>query len=208
LINKLIKIKNNLFIIMLAAVSIEASANIITTNPLEVADSEWVSLSASGQSAYTGDSYDSWNNLEFNYFNWDHTSIAYGDLYLLDKEYLGNVDTLGVLTDGFIGMGVSDGVSWKFDSSIIIDSMSTYWFYATDVRNGLLLSGYEHDRYSGGSLYYAPNNSSFIKYDTWDQAFVLSGNVIDLPTPVPEPSTLAIFALGMMGLVSRRFKKK
>jgi hypothetical protein len=27
-------------------------------------------------------------------------------------------------------------------------------------------------------------------------------------TPVPEPSTLAIFALGIMGLVSRRFKKQ
>jgi len=25
--------------------------------------------------------------------------------------------------------------------------------------------------------------------------------------PVPEPSTLAIFALGMMGLALRRFKK-
>ena len=28
------------------------------------------------------------------------------------------------------------------------------------------------------------------------------------PTSIPEPSTLAIFALGMMGLVTRRFKKK
>jgi hypothetical protein len=28
------------------------------------------------------------------------------------------------------------------------------------------------------------------------------------PSPVPEPSTLAIFALGMIGLASRRFKKK
>ena len=27
-------------------------------------------------------------------------------------------------------------------------------------------------------------------------------------TDVPEPSTLAIFALGLMGLVSRRFKKQ
>jgi len=28
------------------------------------------------------------------------------------------------------------------------------------------------------------------------------------PTPVPEPGTLAIFALGMIGLASRRFKKQ
>ena len=30
----------------------------------------------------------------------------------------------------------------------------------------------------------------------------------DIIDPVPEPSTLAIFALGMIGLVSRRFKKQ
>ncbi|MEY8199126.1 MAG: PEP-CTERM sorting domain-containing protein, partial [Colwellia sp.] len=28
------------------------------------------------------------------------------------------------------------------------------------------------------------------------------------PSTVPEPSTLAIFALGMIGLASRRFKKQ
>jgi hypothetical protein len=31
---------------------------------------------------------------------------------------------------------------------------------------------------------------------------------VDIPTDVPEPSTLAIFALGIMGLASRRFKKQ
>jgi len=35
-------------------------------------------------------------------------------------------------------------------------------------------------------------------------AFRINGN----STEVPEPSTLAIFALGIMGLASRRFKKQ
>jgi hypothetical protein len=33
-------------------------------------------------------------------------------------------------------------------------------------------------------------------------------SVTTIPTDVPEPSTLAIFALGMIGLASRRFKKQ
>ena len=42
---------------------------------------------------------------------------------------------------------------------------------------------------------------------SWEEidAVQLRGNSIS--TSIPEPSTLAIFALGLMGLVSRRFKK-
>jgi hypothetical protein len=46
----------------------------------------------------------------------------------------------------------------------------------------------------------------------FDSEFIamFNGVIIDgsKPEPVPEPSTLAIFALGMMGLASRRFKKQ
>ncbi len=41
-------------------------------------------------------------------------------------------------------------------------------------------------------------------WDNWAIDNVKLSNNVD----VPEPSTLAIFALGMMGLASRRFKKK
>ena len=37
---------------------------------------------------------------------------------------------------------------------------------------------------------------------------MLSDRVGDETFDVPEPSTLAIFALGMIGLASRRFKKQ
>jgi len=37
---------------------------------------------------------------------------------------------------------------------------------------------------------------------------VINDNVVANNVPVPEPSTLAIFALGVMGLASRRFKKQ
>ncbi|MFT6417898.1 MAG: hypothetical protein ACJA1K_000161 [Cognaticolwellia sp.] len=51
---------------------------------------------------------------------------------------------------------------------------------------------------SSGNGFY--QNSSFISGDT---PFALFDNSVQ----VPEPSTLAIFALGIMGLASRRFKK-
>lgn len=44
--------------------------------------------------------------------------------------------------------------------------------------------------------------------DTWNYDSVkFAANVVSSSQPVPEPSTLAIFALGIMGLASRRFKK-
>ena len=47
----------------------------------------------------------------------------------------------------------------------------------------------------GGSAPYNDNNP------------ILNGLTLENTTSVPEPSTLAIFALGMIGLASRRFKK-
>ena len=41
----------------------------------------------------------------------------------------------------------------------------------------------------------------------WSMMLVRNGSVSDVSS-VPEPSTLAIFALGIMGLASRRFKKQ
>jgi hypothetical protein len=53
------------------------------------------------------------------------------------------------------------------------------------------------------------NSDKDVLYTASVDARVNSIGRIDLPnTNVPEPSTLAIFALGIMGLASRRFKKQ
>ncbi len=60
---------------------------------------------------------------------------------------------------------------------------------------------------------------STTNHETWDSTVndyvgVTDANAIRTPVwmvkkvDVPEPSTLAIFALGLMGLASRRFKKQ
>ena len=54
-----------------------------------------------------------------------------------------------------------------------------------------------------------PNGKSLLY--TWDavsENYNLSVGPLTSVTDVPEPSTLAIFALGMIGLASRRFKKQ
>jgi hypothetical protein len=56
---------------------------------------------------------------------------------------------------------------------------------------------------------YASRSISVVQLNaTTNEAFHLNGVVTSLSAvSVPEPSTLAIFALGMIGLASRRFKK-
>jgi hypothetical protein len=50
----------------------------------------------------------------------------------------------------------------------------------------------------------SPHNESVDKLTMWNGY----GSLLLRATDVPEPSTLAIFALGMIGLASRRFKKQ
>lgn len=81
-------------------------------------------------------------------------------------------------------------------------------------------SAFGHGHFYGGASTYHysvtlshvdPSISFGFKANTdqgWiDEAFGLD-NVVVSSVSVPEPSTLAIFALGMIGLASRRFKKQ
>jgi hypothetical protein len=79
--------------------------------------------------------------------------------------------------------------------------------------NGTSVTSYDTDGYTTPS---ALNTLRFFK-DNYGEDFAGSVDFIRIHSDassfgqvaaVPEPSTLAIFALGMMGLVSRRFKKQ
>jgi len=143
-------------------------------------------------------------------------------------------DTLSAGTDGkalgsFEGqlsiVDVSDGID-NFDMGMglgfsFIEGITQFGFQLIDQRNvdltvetfsnGILIDSLI---YSSGSIYPVP--SAFFQSDTLIDEFKvtqtsnLSGwaldNIVKASVGVPEPSTLAIFVLGMIGLASRRFK--
>jgi hypothetical protein len=84
--------------------------------------------------------------------------------------------------------------------TIIGDNMSLGWFADNQGSLSFAYSNMNNDAYVYG------RNVNYDSYKThtsqhYSTMLVRSANV-------PEPSTLAIFALGMMGLASRRFKKQ
>jgi len=70
----------------------------------------------------------------------------------------------------------------------------------------------EPNDHSSGEDYAAINWRSNGKWNDWgtpaSNIYIASVVEYNNSVDVPEPSTLAIFALGMMGLASRRFKKQ
>jgi hypothetical protein len=98
-------------------------------------------------------------------------------------------------------------------SNLITDINNSAWYDGMGISMGILAQDFENgDLYTSRvrSAYildhscrnrYADNALSCLESDTHiNYAFRV--------TDVPEPTTLAIFALGIMGLASRRFKKQ
>ena len=77
---------------------------------------------------------------------------------------------------------------------------SFFWETNNPIENidkVLLANNYDHHWLTGSEQ---QHNSTML---------VRTASVVTSPTTsVPEPSTLAIFALGIMGLAARRFKKQ
>ena len=93
------------------------------------------------------------------------------------------------------GYGLNDNNIWKyFRTNAPLDSDNiTYMWLSNYVSNSTVLN---HDGVNSSPNSYS-SSMSFLVYRDLNQV-----------TDVPEPSTLAIFALGVMGLASRRFKKQ
>lgn len=112
-------------------------------------------------------------------------STTSGNVNILDAcsvaDYNGSTNDLLSARVGNISFSVGDVVSWSGD-------------FTTSVS----LSSLNQGIYQTKSLY--PNSTPQLQ----DYLTINIGSAIN----VPEPSTLAIFALGLMGLASRKFKKR
>jgi hypothetical protein len=98
-------------------------------------------------------------------------------------------NTPGV-TSSIGATGLSWG-DWELDFSFSITDIAWSTLYADDSTITVSWSN------ASGVNAFTSRYNPFVNFN-------LAGD----PNPVPEPSTLAIFALGMMGLAVRRFNKK
>jgi hypothetical protein len=161
-----------------------------TTNPI-------------GQSLRTPATGGPWDNLTFNFFNGDpYPPYAFGDLYLLDQQYLGTAAGLSTATPGYVahtGNIVAEGAGseWVFATTVQLEQDTDYWFYMSGVAGGVLLEFEMGNPLASGDFYFTnPSPPDPYAFTTsHDAAFELEGT----PT-VPEPSSWALASLGLLTL--------
>jgi hypothetical protein len=107
------------------------------------------------------------------------------------------------------------GSSWfnfELDNSIFLDALTEYAVFVgnPDGLGAVFMQSAVDTDYTGGSAY-----RDRVGNGTFDENLAVSSHGFDrifhvdlLAVEVPEPSTLAIWGLGLMVLVSRRFKKQ
>jgi len=160
-----------------------------------------------------------WDHITFNFYEyWPVPGQAYasGGLYLLDTEYAegalpADLDTTtpGYLahTSTIVADPAEGGFQWSFDPSVTLSPNTQYWFYMNssssepDHHNLYFTStgSSAPSDYAGGQQYYAwlPGYGAAT---TSDMTFQLEG----LPVVIPEPSTCALLAFGLVSLVAFR----
>jgi hypothetical protein len=91
-------------------------------------------------------------DLRFNFYNYQKRPVAFGNLYLLTREYLGVPSSLGSSTPGFVARSEStaDGV-YAFAASALVSGGTKYWVY-TDTQ-GSFAGSFDTDIYTGGDMY-------------------------------------------------------
>jgi len=140
----------------------------------------------------------------------DARSNALSSNHTGDYGYLATITSQG--EQDFIKALIGNTQAWIGASDAISEGN---WIWMDGPESGQALSftfwaPNEPNDYSRGEDYAAINWNSTGRWNDWGTpTFQVSiGSVVEYNNDIPEPSTLAIFALGMIGLASRRFKKQ
>jgi hypothetical protein len=127
--------------------------------------------------------------------------IETGFINAIVTNEVGGLDFNDFLQINFFDFGFGDTFSWSLD----VDSSASVSVYGNE-----LIGSTVYAQMSDGNVYYG--NLETIAGNSDASRFVISHvsdkQLKDIIHDVPEPSTLAIFALGIMGLATRRFKKQ
>ena len=140
------------------------------------------------------------NYLNFNYLLYDFT--------ILHED--GNQDNF--LTNLYLPSGYS-GVNYFEDTSFLevyfdFNKPENLKFVleVDDSLNFLDVDILNHN--NGDVAYILSNDFQTEEWTSFGSPLIGAARANAVPAPVPEPSTLAIFALGMFGLARRKFNKK
>jgi hypothetical protein len=121
------------------------------TTGLEVTSGQVGTFNWVGQSFVVSES-GSYSDLRFNFYTFQKTPVAFGNLYLLTQEYLGVPTGLSPSTPGFVARSESTaGGVYTFASSIAINGGTRYWAY-TDTQ-GSFAGSFDTDIFPGGDMY-------------------------------------------------------
>jgi hypothetical protein len=138
--------------------------------------------------------------------NWlDINSNGQLTLSFLNSAFAAGISSFDNFTSGYFDISVFSGINGTGNNLGTVSGIAQ----GLNFQNlGTFFMGVKTDDGSTfGSIVYsfdANGSRDTIGYDD----IVFSDSRATDSTPVPEPTTLAIFALGMMGLASRRFKKQ
>jgi len=164
----------------------------------------------------------SWTNTTQSYRTWDDFTLA-SDVIVTSASFLmqgsesstyafdiraDNAGTFGSsifsLTLSAAEVAFTDvGLSFnQYDFALPSINLSAGTYWASFSSTGYELYGSKVGNF-GTTMIQQINSTNYSRTNNYIP-FQLNGTTTD----VPEPSTLAIFALGMIGLASRRFKKQ
>jgi hypothetical protein len=135
-----------------------------------------------------------------------HDGSSYELVFALDGQQPYTLDG--------ISMESSRAFDFMFNSALYVSLDGIAW---TEILKGPITSSLQYTHGSNGHMYLGEYSftsvaANYVKYSTTR----MNGSLHEISLfgesqesqEVPEPSTLAIFALGMIGLASRRFKKQ
>lgn len=91
-------------------------------------------------------------DLRFNFYSFQKTPVAFGNLYLLTQEFLGVPSGLASSTPGFVARSETTAAGiYMFNPSVAISGGSKYWVY-TDAQ-GSFAGSFDTDIFADGDMY-------------------------------------------------------
>ena len=191
----------------LALISSELSAEVVVSfTPSDVSGSISPNF---GQSVTTPNTV-KFRDISFNFFTADLVGtlvvgdpLAEGELFLLTSEYLGAPEDLSSSTPGFVAQTTTiradrDGTEWSFDSDVLINPDTQYFFYAR--TSSFIRKAFSNsDAYPDGAYYESGNASSnFTSSQSRDWFFELEGTAVAVPEPVGAGSLSLLLGVGLL----------